>query len=136
MKVSETVAEFFKSRDRTNVLSTADANGKVNTGVFGSPMLLGDSSLRMMLGDNRTFANLEDNPFAALLVTMHGKTGFAMKGCRLYLKVAYIKDEGKEFDEVIGAIRERIGDGANILKHLVGFDILEARPIADFGQEI
>ena len=136
MKVSKAVAEFFESRQRTNMIATSDADGTVNVGVYGSPMLADESRVRMMLGDNRTYANLQQNPSAALMVTMHGTTGFGMKGCRLYLKLAYMKDEGEEFDQVHSAIRERIGDAADMLKHLVMFDILEARPIVDFGQGI
>jgi hypothetical protein len=70
------------------------------------------------------------------MVTLHEKTGLAMEGCRLYLKVRSIEDRGEKWEEAKALIRARIGAGADMLKHLVWFDILEARPILDFGQGI
>jgi hypothetical protein len=52
------------------------------------------------------------------------------------MKVRTIQDEGEKFNEIKEIIRARIGGGADILKHLVFFDIVEARPILDFGQGI
>ena len=103
---------------------------------FGSPMLVETNKIRMMLGDNRTYDNLSQNSFAALFVAMHGKTGMQMEGCRLYLKVLEVKDEGPEFDEVKSEIKKRIGDAAEMLKHLIKFEVTETRPIVDFGQGV
>ncbi|SHJ80402.1 hypothetical protein SAMN02745216_02295 [Desulfatibacillum alkenivorans DSM 16219] len=136
MLVSETVAKFLESPDRTNVLATANAKGKVNAATFGSPMLVDGNKIRMMLGDNRTYDNLCQNPSAALFISMHGKTGMQMEGCRLYLKVLDMEDEGPEFDEVKSEIKKRIGDAAEMLKHLIKFEVTETRPIVDFGQGV
>jgi len=136
MKVSDAVSEFFATRERTNVLATSGKDGSVNVAAFGSPTLSGDETIIMMLGDNRTWANLAENPNAALLVILHGGVGMGMKGCRLYLKLRETADSGEKFDSLIGPIRERIGRGADILKHYVEFEITGARPILDFGQGI
>jgi len=136
MKVSEAVKSFLLSEARSNVLATTDRQGKVNVATFGSLQLTDDSSLMVMLGDNRSYANLRENPYAACMVTLHGKTGLAMEGCRLYLKVRSIEDGGEKWEEAKALIKVRIGAGADMLKHLVWFDILEARPILDFGQGI
>ncbi len=136
MQVSENVAKFLESPDRTNVFATADAQGKVNIAAFGSPMLVDGDKIRMLLGDNRTYANLCENPSAALFVNLHGKTGMAMEGCRLYLKVLSMADDGQEFDAVHGEIKNRIGDAASMLKHLIKLEVVEARPILDFGQGV
>jgi hypothetical protein len=89
-----------------------------------------------MVGDNRTFANLQENPFASCLVTLHGKTGMQQEGCRIYLKVRSIEEEGELFTEIKEEVRKRVGDAAEMLKHLVRFDIEEVRPILDLGQGV
>ena len=136
MKVSETVKKYLEQEGRANVLATSDKSGKVNVAMFGSYQLMDDSSVIVMLGDNRSYKNLKEIPHAACMVMMHGKTGLATEGCRLYMKVRAMEDEGEKWNEVREKIRARIGDAANMLKHLVWFDIVEARPILDFGQGI
>ncbi len=136
MKVSGAVKEFFKDRERTNALATTDETGKVNLAVFGSPALSGDDAMVMMLGDNRSWANLQKNPNAALLTIRHGSAGMKIQGCRVYLTLRRSADSGPEFDAMKAELKARIGDAAEILKHLAVFDIIEARPILDFGQGI
>lgn len=136
MQVSDAVKEFFAVRERTNVLATCGKDGAVNVAAFGSPALSGGDTIIMMLGDNRSFANLAENPKAALLVMMHGGTGMGMKGCRLYLTLRETADSGEKFEALLTPIRERIGRGADILKHYVEFEITSARPILDFGQGV
>jgi hypothetical protein len=104
--------------------------------MFGSLMLVDDSSVLVMLGDNRSFSNLKENPQAACIITLPGKGGMATQGCRLYMKVRTIQEEGEKFKEVKEKIRAKIGGGADMLMHLVMFDIVEARPILDLGQGI
>jgi hypothetical protein len=136
MKISQTVKKCLEQEGRSNVLATSDKSGKVNVAMFGSYQLMDDSSVIIMLGDNRSYKNLKENPHAACMVMLHGKTGLATEGCRLYMKVRAIEDKGEKWNEVREKIRTRIGDAANMLKHLVWFDIVEARPILDFGQGI
>jgi hypothetical protein len=136
MKISQTVKKCLEQEGRSNVLATSDKSGKVNVAMFGSYQLMDDSSVIIMLGDNRSYKNLKENPHAACMVMLHGKTGLATEGCRLYMKVRAIEDKGEKWNEVREKIRARIGDAANMLKHLVWFDIVEARPILDFGQGI
>ena len=136
MKINETVQGFFQAEGRSNVLATTDKSGKVNVAVFGSFAMVDDETGIVMIGDNRTYANLEENPSASVLVTVHGKTGMQQEGCRLYLKVRSIEEEGKRFDAIKGKVRAKVGDAAEMLKHLVTFDIEEVRPILDMGQSV
>lgn len=136
MKINEKVREYLQSEGRSNVLATTDTAGKVNLAVFGSLALVDDETVVVMVGDNRTYANLQANPLASLLVTLHGKTGMQQEGCRVYLKVRSMEDEGKMFDEIKGKVRAKVGDAAEMLKHLVWFDIEEVRPILDMGQGV
>jgi len=136
MKINETARGYLQAEGRSNVLATTDKSGKVNLAVFGSLALADDATVVVMVGDNRTYANLQENPSASSLVTLHGKTGMQQEGCRLYLKVRSIEDEGKMFDEIKGKVRAKVGDAAEMLKHLVWFDIEEVRPILDMGQGV
>ena len=136
MNINEKVNAYLQEEGRSNVLATTDKSGKVNLAVFGSLALADDATVIVMVGDNRTYGNLQENPFASCLVTLHGKTGMQQEGCRLYLKVRSIEDEGKMFDEIKENVRERVGDAAEMLKHLVWFDIEEVRPILDMGQGV
>ncbi|MFP4477154.1 MAG: pyridoxamine 5'-phosphate oxidase family protein [Desulfatibacillaceae bacterium] len=138
MELSDKVKNLLGSHERTNVLATSDADGRVNVGVYGSVMLDGDQGLMMMLGDNRACENLKANPYAAVVIIPHGKAGMELAdaGARIYLKVASIQDSGERFDEVWQGLKARIGNAANMLKHLVLFEVTEARPILDLGQGV
>ena len=136
MKLNDKARGYLRTEGRTNVLATADRCGHVNLAVFGSLALADDTSMIVLVGDNRTHANLRENPFAACLVTLHGKTGMQQEGCRLYLKVRAIEDGGRVFEEVKGQVKAKVGEAAEMLKHLVWFDILDVRPILDMGQEV
>lgn len=136
MKVSEKVKEYFRAEGRSNVLATANRAGRVNLAVFGSMAMADDETVVVMLGDNRTYANLNENPIATCLLTLHGKTGMQQQGCRVYLKVRSIEHEGKMFDEIKEKVRARVGDAAEMLKHLVRFDVEDVRPILDMGQGV
>ena len=136
MVISETVKKCLQTEGRANILATSDSAGKVNVAMFGSYHLMDDSSVLVMLSDNRSYQNLKVNPHAACMVMLHGKTGMATEGCRLYMKVRSIEDEGQMWNDIREKIRVRIGSAADILKHLVMFDIVDVRPILDFGQGI
>ena len=136
MEINEKVKGYLQADGRSNVLATADKSGAVNLAVFGSFAMMDDSTVIVMMGDNRSYANLKENPTATCLVTLHGKTGMQQEGCRLYLKVRSMEDEGAMFDQIKGKVRERVGDAAEMLKHLVRFDIEDVRPILDMGQGV
>ena len=136
MKVSDTVKQFLAAEGRWNILATSDRGGKPNVASFGSLQLLDDETVVLMLGDNRSYANLKENPHAAVMVIPHGETGMAAKGCRLYLKVRTMQDQGKEWEECRTKIQAKIGKAAEMLKHYVCFEVIDARPILDLGQGI
>jgi len=73
--LSESVKNCLASPEKTNVLSTSNKHGENNIAMFGSFLLEDDSTLKLMLGNNRTYANLRENSNAALLVTLPGTTG-------------------------------------------------------------
>ncbi|MFZ5632953.1 MAG: pyridoxamine 5'-phosphate oxidase family protein [Bacillota bacterium] len=136
MTVSEKVRKILTSDSRMSVYSTSSKDGITNIAVIGSTTLLEDGTLMIAIGNNRTFTNLQENPCASCLVKIEGTTGLQMEGCRLYLKVKSILDSGEVFDSFISKLRSKIGSAADMLKHVVIFEITEARPIVDMGQGI
>ncbi len=133
VNIDAKLKEFIVHPDKSTILSTSNKAGEINIAMFGSFMMPDDATILLMLGDNRSYINLTENSNAALLVVIPGKGGMETEGCRVYLKVKKIQDDGDEFNQIKGAIRERVGDMANILKHLVSFEILSIRPIVDMG---
>ncbi|MGB9500124.1 MAG: pyridoxamine 5'-phosphate oxidase family protein [Dissulfuribacterales bacterium] len=134
--ISEKVKEYLSVTGKINILSTANKAGETNIAMFGSFLLSDDTTLMLMLGDNNTYANLKENPHAALLLVLPGKTGMQTEGCRIYLKLRAVEDSGDMFDQMKAGVREKVGDAAEMLKHLVIFDIIKTRPILDMGQGV
>lgn len=134
--LNNNVKKCLTSPNKTNILSTSNKHGDNNIAMFGSIVLAGDSTLMLLLGDNRTYANLKENPDAALLVTLPGKAGMQMEGCRIYMKVKTVEEGGDTFDRLKAGIKEKVGDAAEMLKHLIHFEITDVRPIVDMGQGV
>jgi len=133
VNIDAKLKEFIVHPDKSTVLSTSNKAGEVNIAMFGSFMMPDDATILLMLGDNRSYMNLTENSNAALLVVIPGKGGMETEGCRVYLKVRKIQDDGDVFNQIKGAIREQIGEMANILNHLINFEILNIRPIVEIG---
>jgi hypothetical protein len=134
--ISQKVKEFLSATGKMNVLSTANKAGETNVAMFGSLLLSDETTMMLMLGDNNTYANLKENPHAALLIVLPGNTGMKTEGCRIYLKLRSIEDSGDMFDRMKAGVRAKVGNAAEMLKHLVVFDIVKTRPILDMGQGI
>ena len=135
-KISEKVKEYLSLPGKINVVSTSNKAGENNIAMFGSVMSAEDDSIILMLGNNKTYSNLKENPCAALLIIIPGETGVKTQGCRIYLKVRSIEDRGETFEGILTKLRDRVGDSADMLKHLVTFDVVGTRPVVDMGQGI
>ena len=119
---------------RMGVLATADAQGRPDVAYFGSPRLDLEGSLVMGLGNNRSLANLEANPFAVFLAVEKSPVVFTTPGWRLYLQVKDIQREGPVLDAVRQAIEAQAGpEAANMIKAGVVFEVGEVRPLVDMG---
>ena len=133
--MSERLIEYFNKQPRLGTLSTSDKTGKVNSAYFGSPRMVDEKTVFMGLGNNRTFANLQDNPHAMFMVMEPGKTIVDWKGVRIYVKMSDCQTAGEKLDEMRATIAKHAGEGAGKMIHAaVTFEIQEIRPLADFGQ--
>ena len=98
--MSEKLMEYFNKQPRLGTLSTADRSGKVNSAYFGSPRMMDEKTIFMGLGNNRTFANLQQNPQAVFMVMEPGASLMDWKGVRIYVKMTDCQTSGKKLDEL------------------------------------
>jgi Pyridoxamine 5'-phosphate oxidase len=133
--MSERLMEYFNKQPRLGTLSTADSSGKVNSAYFGSPRMVDEKTIFMGLGNNRTFANLQENPNAVFMVMEPGKGIMDWKGVRIYVTMIDCQTSGKKLDQLKAAVAKNAGENAAKMMHAaVTFEIHEIRPLADFGQ--
>lgn len=84
---------YFEKTKGLGVLSTADAQGNVDSAVYARPYVQEDGSLALITRDRLSHANLQSNPKAAYLFKEEGP---GYKGIRLFLtKVREEQDEQK-----------------------------------------
>lgn len=133
--MSGNLMEYFNKQPRLGTLSTADKSGKVNSAYFGSPRMVDEETIFMGLGNNRTFANLQENPKAVFMVMEPGKTIKDWKGVRIYVTMIDCQTSGKKLDQLKAGVAKHAGENAAKMMHAaVTFKIQEIRPLADFGQ--
>jgi hypothetical protein len=89
----------------------------------------------MGLGNNRTFANLQENPSGVFMVMEPAESIMDWKGVRIYIKMIECQTAGAKLDDMKAGIAKAAGEGAAKMIHAaVTFEIQEIRPLADFGQ--
>lgn len=133
--MSEELIKYFNKQPRLGTLSTSDRNGKVNSAYFGSPRMIDEKNIFMGLGNNRTFAYLQENPTAVFMVMEPGESIMDWKGVRIYVKMTECQTSGAKLDDLKAGIAKTAGEGAAKMMHAaVTFEIQEIRPLADFGQ--
>ncbi len=126
------VMELFNKRPRIGTLSTANQKGEVNVAVFGSPQMIDENTVIMGIGQNRTLANLRENPHAVFIVVEPGKTIMDWKGARVYLEVLDVETGGGFFDQIKDNIAQAAGKAAgDMIRAAIRFKIAEVRPIID-----
>jgi hypothetical protein len=97
----EQLPDYFATTTGTAVLSTADADGRVNSAVYARPRFFADGRIAFIMLDHLSHANLQSNPHAAYMFIQEGK---GYEGVRLHLtKVA----EEQNTDFVKKCLEER-----------------------------
>ena len=125
------LAEIF-SEHPAGVLSTSDGQGNVNAAVFGSAKLVDPDHIVLGLGDNRTLANLQQNPNAVLLFYTLGRMVFDSRGARLYLQLEDLEQSGPLFTETVRDIEAKAGKmAARSIIAVVRFKVSAVRPLID-----
>lgn len=133
--MSSKLMDYFNKSPRIGTLSTANKTGRVDTGVFGSPHMIDEKTVVMGLSNNRTLANLQQNPYAVFFIMEPGPTLMDWKGIRVYLVAQMIITSGHELDDFKTRMAEAVGEEATkMIYALVRFEITEVRPVVDMGQ--
>ncbi len=124
------VMEMFNKRPRIGTLSTANKDGEVNVAIFGSPQMTDEDTVVMGIGNNRSLSYLQQNPKAVFIVMEPGSTPMDWKGCRVYLSVDLIQDQGEMLDSIRAKIAEAAGEAAAKMIHAaVRFKVTEVRAL-------
>src|SRR5512136_565086 len=90
--------EFFKKQPRLGGLSIDSKDGKPDIGYFFSPHMIDEKTVVMALGNNKTFANLLENPYAAFMIFEPGRALSDWKGLRIYLKMKEFHTSGEKLE--------------------------------------
>jgi len=134
-KTLKDLIEYFNKRPRIGTLGTANKEGRPNIAHLGSPQMVDEKTVVMGLGQNRTLANLRENPYAVFTILEPAKTVTEWKGVRVYLKMTDLQTAGEKLENIKDAIAKRSGEGAaKFVRAVATFEITEIRPIVDFGQ--
>jgi len=128
--------EYFNKMPRLGSLSTSGKDGRVNVAVFGSPRMMDEKRVIMATRKNRTFANLQENPYAVFMIMEPGKTSSEWRGLRVYLKMTGFKTEGEELAAFRKEIAKRVSEeAAKAIHAAVAFEVYDVRPLVDTGQK-
>ena len=80
--------DYFASKEGFGVLSTADAEGNVNSAIYARPHVMDDGLVAFIMRDRLSYKNITSNPRATYLFREDGP-GYL--GKRLYL--AKVREE-------------------------------------------
>jgi hypothetical protein len=93
--------DYFENSQGIGVLSTADAEGRVNSAIYSRPHVMEDETIAFIMPDRLTHHNLNSNPYAAYL---YRENGPGYKGKRIYL--TKVREEADA--ELIGSLRRKV----------------------------
>jgi hypothetical protein len=97
----------YLNTPRLGILSTADKNGEVDSGYFGSPRMIAEKTILMGLDKNRTFADLREPPHACFLIMEPESKLPEWNGVRVYLKMIYCQTSGDNGASVFYTVDDR-----------------------------
>jgi len=126
-----TLNEYFHDVSGKGVLSTADAEGKVDAAIYSKPHILEDNTLAFIMRDHLTHHNIGENPYATYLFI---EDGLHYRGIRLFLKKVR---EDTDPDLIAQMTRRHLTteqDKARGPKFLVYFILEEILPLIGSGE--
>ena len=133
--MSSKLMAYFNKQPRLGTLSTSSKDGKVNSAYFGSPYMIDEKTIIMGLTRNRTLSYLQENPNAVFMIMEPGKALSEWKGVRIYVKMTDCSTAGEPLEKIKARITAVAGEAAARMIHAaLTFEVLEVRPLADFGQ--
>jgi hypothetical protein len=123
--------EYFENIKGVGVLSTADAQGKVNAAIYGHPHFIDQDIVAFIAGDRLTHANLQANPSAVYLF----KENDSFKGRRLYLTRTREEKDSPIIDDIRRRKHKDLeGSDKTESKFLIYFKIDKVLPLIGDGK--
>ena len=120
------LSELFASQG-VAVLSTAAADGTVNSAIYARPHVIDETTVVWGMTDKRTFRNISENRNASFLFKTSAP-GFS--GVRLSLEMMKSEEEGELLDTIKANAEAVVGPGAGAaVTHAVWFTITERREL-------
>jgi len=133
--MSANLIEYFNKAPRLGVFSTSSTDGRVDSAIFGSPQMIDEKTVIAATADNRTFANLLENPYAMYTIMEPGDSITDWKGIRVYMKLKEYATSGELLDMIRTQAANFVGEeGAKMIYAALTFEVYEVRPLVDFGQ--
>jgi len=109
------------------VMSTAAADGTVNSAIYARPHVIDDTTLVWGMTDKRTFSNISENGRAAFLFKTNNP-GFS--GIRLTLELIKTEEDGELLETIKANAEAVVGPGAGAaVTHAVWFKVTEIRDL-------
>jgi hypothetical protein len=124
------LTEYFENTQGLGVLSTADAEGRVNAAIYSRPHIMDDGTMAFIMPDSLTHRNLSSNPYAAYLFRENGP---GYKGKRIYL--TKVREETDS--ELINSVRRKFYPPEVVKggpRSLVFFAVDKVRPLIGTGE--
>jgi hypothetical protein len=116
------LSDYFANCQGIGILSTADAQGRVDSAIYARPHTMEDGSLAMIMRERLTHKNLLENPYAAYLFieNMPGYTGI-----RLFMKKIREDQDQALISQLTRRSLTKDEDQAKGQKYIVYFQVLK-----------
>ena len=97
--------------------------------------MIDEKTVIAALAKGRTFANLQENPNAMFMIMEPGEGVLDWKGIRVYLNMEEYVTSGPQLDLYKSQTAKIVSEqAAEMIKVLAAFEVVEVRPLIDFGQ--
>lgn len=118
--------DYFKQKNGTGVLSTADAEGRVDAAIYARPHVFADGTIAFLMRERLTYQNMQSNPHAAYLFI---ESGGGYRGIRLFLKKLREDQNPELVGEMTRSCLSAEEDREKGPKHVVYFSVEKTLPL-------
>ena len=119
--------EYFEKTKGIGILSTADAQGNVDSAIYNPPEVFDDETIALNMMEKLSYQNINANPKACYLFR-ENCDGF--QGKRLYLAKIEDNDETEHVAKV-KSLHPEIFKNNDKKKHQVVFKVENVRPLTE-----
>ncbi len=123
------LSEYFEKKNGLGVLATADGEGRVNTAIYARPHVEGEAKVCFIMTERKTYANMQQNPYASYLFKEEGGSG--ADGVRILLRKT---GEEADAERIKSLMRRRYAPEDVGTLHLVHFHVEQILPLVSSGK--